>query len=118
MYKLSGKLKLFSIIIMVLGLIGMAYGFLTVPKTVEDVQKILASQEEGHGEGHAVANEEAHETSFVDEARGEKAMQKPRWKKITHKRKRHIMTIIWNMCYISCRLNHCQQYLCQHFSFL
>lgn len=68
MYKLSGKLKLFSIVIMVIGLVGIAYGFLSVPKTVEDAQKILASQNGGHGEAHADAS---HESNFVDEARGE-----------------------------------------------
>ncbi len=41
MYTLPSKLKLFSIIIMVLGLAGITYGFLTAPKTIEDVKENL-----------------------------------------------------------------------------
>lgn len=68
MYTLPSKLKLFSIIIMVLGLVGIAYGFLTAPKTVEDVKEIMAKQDAHHGEGHAA---EEHTANFVDVARGE-----------------------------------------------
>ncbi len=75
MYKLPSKLKLFSIIIMVVGLVGITYGFLTAPKTVEDVKEIMASHQE-QGEGHAEAeNENSHEESgemnFIDKARGQ-----------------------------------------------
>ncbi|MGO3181390.1 MAG: quinol:cytochrome C oxidoreductase [Aequorivita sp.] len=67
MYTLPSKLKLFSIILIVLGLAGITYGFLTTPKTVEDVNKILAQQE-----GHSAAGHEDGETSsFVDVARGD-----------------------------------------------
>jgi hypothetical protein len=57
---------------MVLGLAGMAYGFLTTPKTVEDVKKIMAQQEGHHAEGHADAGHgEDNTANFVDTARGE-----------------------------------------------
>lgn len=67
MYTFSSKLKTFSIILMVLGLLGIGYGFLTAPKTIQDVEKILAEQEHhggGHGaaEGHkATGHEAGHE---------------------------------------------------------
>ncbi len=71
MYTLPSKLKLFSIILIVLGLVGIIYGFLTTPKTVEDVKEIMAA-EASHGEGHATAQQgEEHTANFVDEARGE-----------------------------------------------
>jgi hypothetical protein len=66
MYTLPSKLKLFSIILVVVGLIGIVYGFLTVPKTVDDVKQILSEQEAHHPNTHADKT-----TNFVDVARGE-----------------------------------------------
>ncbi len=72
MYKLSGKLKLFSIIFMVVGALGLGYGFLTAPSTTEDVEEILASHE-AHDEGHSTHEAQSHdgEANFVDKARDE-----------------------------------------------
>ena len=56
MYTFSSKLKTFSIILMVLGLLGIGYGFLSAPKNIQDVEAVLAS--ESHG-GHGQA-ESAH----------------------------------------------------------
>ena len=64
MYTLPGKLKLLSIILIVAGLIGMVYGFLTVPNTVEDVRQIMATEEAHHGAAADKAN-------FVDNVRSE-----------------------------------------------
>lgn len=72
MYTLPRKLKLFSIVLIVLGLVGITYGFLTTPKTVEDVKKIMAEQEGHHANGHATAeHSDDHTANFVDTARGE-----------------------------------------------
>ena len=76
MYTLPSKLKLFSIILMVIGLVGITYGFFSAPSTIDDVKEILAA-ENAHGEGHGSENgdehatEESHEANFVDMARGE-----------------------------------------------
>ena len=59
MYQFSSKLKTFSFILMVVGALGIGYGFLTTPKTTEDVEKILKEQEAHHGGGH----HEAHATA-------------------------------------------------------
>ncbi len=48
MYTFSSKLKMLSFILMILGILGIGYGFLTAPKTIQDVEKILASE---HHEG-------------------------------------------------------------------
>ena len=48
MYTFSSKLKTFSIVLMVLGILGIAYGFLSAPKTTEEV-KAMMNHEEGHG---------------------------------------------------------------------
>ena len=58
MYTFSSKLKTFALILMILGVIGIGYGFLTAPKDIQEVEKILAADaHEGHHEAHAVAGE-------------------------------------------------------------
>ncbi|MFV8352840.1 quinol:cytochrome C oxidoreductase [Flavobacterium sp. XS2P14] len=56
MYTFSSKLKTFSFILMALGLLGIGYGFLTAPKDIQEVEKLLAA--ESHG-GHGEAKHEA-----------------------------------------------------------
>ena len=51
MYTFSSKLKTFSIVLMVLGVLGIGYGFLDAPKTIQDVEQILAKEAAEHG-GH------------------------------------------------------------------
>ncbi|MFM1877848.1 MAG: hypothetical protein RLZZ241_714 [Bacteroidota bacterium] len=75
MYTLSNKLKIGSLILMVLGLIGMGIGFMTAPSSVQEAKEIVASaNEDGHGTAHAVQadhgdhaamshTEDAHESS-------------------------------------------------------
>lgn len=70
MYTFSGKLKTFSIVLMILGALGIGYGFLTAPKTTEEVAASMQHADEGHGadehaapatEGsHSEADAEAH----------------------------------------------------------
>ncbi len=57
MYTFSSKLKTFAIALMVLGILGIAYGFLTVPKDTHAVEEILKAHE-SHGEGHANVEKE------------------------------------------------------------
>ena len=67
MYTFSSKLKTFSFILMILGAIGIGIGFMAAPKTIEDVEKILAADshhghEASHSEKVASHAEEAHVT--------------------------------------------------------
>ncbi|MEI7510182.1 MAG: quinol:cytochrome C oxidoreductase, partial [Flavobacterium sp.] len=58
MYTFSKKLKTTALILIILGLVGIVYGFLSTPKTIEEVEKIVA---ESHHEGHNTeAKEIAH----------------------------------------------------------
>ncbi|MEM7086473.1 MAG: quinol:cytochrome C oxidoreductase [Bacteroidota bacterium] len=57
MYTLPKKLKLFAIIFMVVGAIGMISGFLSAPSSTEEVKELLASKD--HHDG-------GHETATVD----------------------------------------------------
>lgn len=45
MFKLSGKLKLISIIFLVLGAIGIIYGFISTPASVDEAKEIITAQQ-------------------------------------------------------------------------
>jgi hypothetical protein len=61
MYTFSSKLKTFSLTLMLLGALGIGIGFITTPKSIEEVESILKAEEAHHGGGHenAVAHHEA-----------------------------------------------------------
>jgi len=63
MYTFSSRLKTFAFVLMILGILGIGYSFFTAPKTVEDVEKILAD-EHAHGhhgaDAHAAPAHDAH----------------------------------------------------------
>lgn len=60
MYTLTSKLKLFAIICMVLGALGILAGFFTAPASTAEVKEMMASHGDDHGNGHAI--EAAHDT--------------------------------------------------------
>ena len=68
MYTFSSKLKTLSFILMAVGILGIGYGFLTAPKDIQDVEKLLAA--ESHG-GHGEAK---HEGTTSDESSHEVAV--------------------------------------------
>ena len=68
MYQFSGKLKTFSIALILLGALGIAFSFYTAPKSIEDVKEIMA-QQTSHDGGHAISHEEVKEESHVTEAK-------------------------------------------------
>ena len=59
MYQFSSRLKSFSFALMVLGILGIGYGFFSAPKTEADVEAILKEQEAHHGGGHHDTHAEA-----------------------------------------------------------
>ncbi|WOD42081.1 quinol:cytochrome C oxidoreductase [Hwangdonia lutea] len=69
MYTFSNKLKTFSIILMVLGLLGVGYGFMTSHKSFEEVEHLLT--EESHGGGHG--EEASHNATASTDAHADKA---------------------------------------------
>ena len=78
MYTFSSKLKTFSFALMIVGLLGVAYGFLTTPNSVEDVKVMLAESHETHGEVATHNNEvkatEVHEDmEYSDDTHAEHA---------------------------------------------
>jgi hypothetical protein len=65
MYTFSKNLKNIAFTLMILGLVGIAFGFLTAPKTIEEVEKIVA--ESHHGEAHHGNAEATHDTHATHE---------------------------------------------------
>lgn len=65
MYTFSNRLKIGSIILMALGLLGLGVGFVSAPSTVEEAKAMVAAQDDGHGGGHG---EEAAHAATADEA--------------------------------------------------
>ena len=75
MYTFSNRLKISSLVLMVLGLIGLGYGFFTAPSTVEEAkEKLESSHGDGHGgdhsSGHLIVqqHQEHQEDSHAQEA--------------------------------------------------
>ena len=60
MYTLPSKLRLFSIVLMVVGAIGLVAGFVSAPSTIEEVKEHLASHHDGHGAAPAHAADATH----------------------------------------------------------
>lgn len=57
MYTFSNRLKIGSLVLMALGLLGMGIGFISAPGTVEEAQAMVAaSHDDGHGGGHEAAD--------------------------------------------------------------
>src|SRR5215831_9304120 len=60
MYTFSSKLKTLSIILMLVGAVGIGIGFMSAPKTIQEVETILAADNHGH-EAHHEMKSEGHE---------------------------------------------------------
>ena len=69
MYTLPSKLKLFAIVLMVIGALGIVAGFLSTPSNTAEVKEMMASS---HDDGHSVeaTHNDDHDTVKVDHADG------------------------------------------------
>lgn len=64
MYTFSSKLKTFSFILMIIGALGIGYGFFTAPKTTQDVETILKAESHGnHDTAHSADKHDAKATA-------------------------------------------------------
>ena len=65
MYTLPSKLKLFAIVLMVIGALGIVAGFLSTPSNTAEVKEMMASS---HDDGHSVeaTHNDDHDTVKVD----------------------------------------------------
>ena len=68
MYTFSKNLKLFSFALMILGALGLTYGFLTAPSTVEEAKALVADD---HGAGHGAHGDAHYEEAAHDSSHDE-----------------------------------------------
>ena len=70
MYQFSGKLKTFSIALIILGAIGIAVSFLNAPSTIEEAKEIIA-QQASHGDDHSTSHDKVAVVAHNKEVKGE-----------------------------------------------
>ena len=81
MYTLTTKLKVFAIVLMVLGAVFTAIGFLNAPADEAAVEQMLADEAAAHGEGHGEAHEaidsddNTHDVATGHETNGHEASE-------------------------------------------
>ncbi len=65
MYTISRNLRITAILLIVLGGIGIAVGFMQAPKTIEQAQEIIAKNSDhgSHGDAHGTAHGDAHKAA-------------------------------------------------------
>ncbi len=65
MYTISNRLKIASFILMAVGLLGIGWGFVSAPSTVEEAKAMASSHDSGHGDAH-----QEETTHVIAEERG------------------------------------------------
>jgi len=61
MYTFPNKLRNLSITFMIIGFLGLTYGFLSAPATIEESKAMVAaSHDDGHGNDHSESSSETH----------------------------------------------------------
>ena len=71
-YKFSKQIKMFSIILIIIGAIGIAFGFYSAPSNVEEAKEIVAKMSHndhggGYGGGHS---DDGHGGGYGDDGHG------------------------------------------------
>jgi hypothetical protein len=95
MYTFSSKLKTFSFVLMIVGVLGIGYGFMNTPATLEEVEQILNAD---HGHGHdAHAETTAHHGSDAHDAHAE-AEHKEHLEHVLHQQQNKP----WAAFYVAC----------------
>jgi hypothetical protein len=96
MYTFSSKLKTFSFILIVLGIIGIGYGYFSTPNSVEEVEKMLAESHHGaHGE--AASTHDAHATHGAKDVHAD-AEHKEHVEHVYHQ----LQNKPWSAFYVAC----------------
>jgi len=99
-YTLPNKLKLFAIILMVLGAVGIGAGFLSAPGSTAEVKQMMAA----HGDDHGEASNESHDTikdSHDDAAHGASHDAAQEQKHLEHTL-HQLQNRPWSALYVAC----------------
>lgn len=92
MYTFSSKLKTLAIVLVIVGLLGVGYGFFSTPKTVQEVETLLKEQE--HHGGHDTT---AHHAAAKEDAKAE-AAHKEHVEHVFHQ----LQNKPWAAVYVAC----------------
>ena len=98
MYTFSSKLKTFSFVLMLVGVLGIGYGFFTAPKTIQDVETILKASESHEGGNKHEANAEKHVAIEHGEALKLSAEHKEHVEHVFHQ----LQNKPWAALYVAC----------------
>lgn len=71
MYSFSGKLKITAIVLMVIGILGVGWGFLNTPSTVEEAKEIVAHNSANDSHGAAASHGDSHADTHHDASHDE-----------------------------------------------
>jgi len=99
-YTLPSKLKLFAIILMVLGAVGIGAGFLSAPGSTAEVKEMMAA----HGDDHGEASTQSHHTakdSHGDTAHGASHDASDEQKHLEHTL-HQLQNRPWSALYVAC----------------
>ena len=99
-YTLPNKLKLFAIILMVLGAVGIGAGFLSAPGSTAEVKQMMAA----HGDDHGEASNESHDT--IKDSHGDAAHEASHDPADEQKHLEHTLHQLqnrpWSALYVAC----------------
>ena len=72
-YILPNKLKIFAIVLMGIGFLGLLLGFLSVPTNLEEAQALVTTEHRGEGHGTEMDNAQGSTHTDSDDAMGYEA---------------------------------------------
>ncbi len=108
MYTLPSKLKIFAIIFMVVGALGLTYSFMSAPKTTAEVKEMMAGHDD-HGDGHAEATSHGEGHDEMSAAAAHRAEGEHGHEDAAHSEEKHLEHTLhqlqnkpWSALYIAC----------------
>ena len=100
-YTLPSKLKLFAIILMVLGAVGIGAGFLSAPGSTAEVKEMMAAHGDHHGEDTTSESHDATDTAHDQEAHGASHSAADQEKHLEHTL-HQLQNRPWSALYVAC----------------
>ena len=100
-YTLPSKLKLFAVILMVIGAVGIGAGFLSAPGSTAEVKEMMAAHGDDHGEDTATESHDASATAHGKQAHGASHSAADQEKHLEHTL-HQLQNRPWSALYVAC----------------